>query len=429
MFFHRSDAAMSTTSKSSNRILLALCFCTTAGAFNFLAMSPFYPEMSSDLDVSVSVVGQIVTFMVLLSGVLGLVLGPVVDRYGFRRPLLIGLCCVSINQIGAGLAPAFPFLLGLSLVGGFGDALVFGVPFAVAGTIFAEGERKRAFSWLTGAMSLGAIVGIPVLTLIGSATNWRVALIVLGVVVIAAALFTARTLPNDRREVESNWSLRLFRASYEPLLHDAATVRLLSATAIRSICWLGFLTYLGAFLDEQHGLSTRQIGLVYTIGATGFAIGCSISGRLIGPSRTRLAVGIGCLATGLATAAAVSVSEAWLAIGFVAALAMASAVVAIGVTYLISATTPGEQGTTMLLNGSVINLGTAVGAALGGGLIALGDYRALGVGLSVFAVIGAVLVLWTQQRALQATPSLTPRPNPIDLSTAPGPEAETGASI
>jgi predicted MFS family arabinose efflux permease len=70
---------VSTTSRGNTRILLALCFCTTSGAFNFLAMTPFYPDVSSDLDVSVSVLGQIVTFMVLLSGVLGLVLGPLVD--------------------------------------------------------------------------------------------------------------------------------------------------------------------------------------------------------------------------------------------------------------------------------------------------------------------------------------------------------------
>jgi predicted MFS family arabinose efflux permease len=416
-------------SKSTNRILLALCFCTTAGAFNFLAMTPFYPEMSSDLDVSVSLVGQIVTFMVLLSGVLGLVLGPIVDRYGFRRPLLIGLCCVAVNLIGAGLAPAFPFLLGLSLVGGFGDALVFGVPFAVAGTIFSDGERKRAFSWLTGAMSLGAIVGIPLFTLIGSVTSWRLALIACGVVIFTAVLFVDRTLPKDRPVVESTWSLRLFRAAYEPLLHDAPTVRLLSATAIRSICWLGFLTYLGAFLAEAHGLSTRQIGLVYTVGATGFAIGCSISGRLIGPSRTRLAVGIGCLLSAVATAAAVNAPQVWLAIGFIAMLAMASAVVAIGVSYLISTVTPGEQGTTMLLNGSVINLGTAAGAALGGGLIALGGYRALGVGLSIFAVIGAVLVLWPQEVTVKAGEPLPSRLSPLDLPAPSGAEAETGASI
>jgi DHA1 family inner membrane transport protein len=420
---------MADSPRSTNRILLALCCCTIAGALNFLAMTPFYPEMSSDLGVSVSVVGQIVTFMVLLSAFLGLVLGPVVDRYGFRRPLVLGLCCVATNQIGAGLAPSFAVMLGLSLIGGLGDALVFGIPFAVAGTLFAVHERKRAFSWLTGAMSFGAIIGIPLLTFIGSVTSWRLALIVCGAAVIAAAVFTASVLPQDRRLVESQWSFRMIREAYEPIFHHSLTIRLLSATAIRAICWLGFLTYLGAFLHEQQGLSTREIGLVYTVGAAGFAFGCSLSGRLIGVRWTRVAIGVGCVVTALATVATVYATTAWFAIGSIAVLAMASSVVGIGLTYLVSTESPAEQGTTMLLNGSVVNLGTAAGAALGGGLIALDGYRALGLGLSIFARIGAGLALWPQRRAPDAL-AVQPSEDGIrDSAIIPIAEAKTGASI
>ncbi|HET9661243.1 MAG TPA: MFS transporter [Thermomicrobiales bacterium] len=415
--------------RSINRILLALCCCTTAGALNFLAMTPFYPEMSSDLGVSVSVVGQIVTFMVLLSAFLGLVLGPVVDRYGFRRPLVLGLCCVAINLIGAGLAPTFPVMLGLSLIGGLGDALVFGIPFAVAGTLFAERERKRAFSWLTGAMSLGAIIGIPLLTVIGSVTSWRLALIVCGAAVTGAAVFTASALPRDRRLVERQWSFRMIREAYEPLLHHSPTIRLLSATAIRSVCWLGFLTYMGAFLHDEQGLSTREIGLVYTVGATGFAIGCSLSGRFIGASKTRVAVGVGCVVTALATVAIVNATSAWLAVAMITILAMASSVVAIGVTFLISTESPAEQGTTMLLNGSVINFGTAAGAALGGGLIALDGYRALGLGLSIFALVGAGLVLWPQRKSLEVLDLPTSSESMLEPPVLPAAEPKTGAPI
>ena len=45
----------------------------------------------------------------------------------------------------------------------------------------------------------------------------------------------------------------------------------------------------------------------------------------------------------------------------------------------------------MALNGSVMNLGAAIGAAVGGGLLALGGYVALGLGLSVFAFAAAGL--------------------------------------
>lgn len=388
---------MEKSSIAINRVTVALCACVIGGVLNFLAMSPFYPEMSSDLDVSVSVVGQLVTFMVLLSAILGLVLGPVVDRYGFRRLLVLGVLCVSTNQIGIGLAPGFPFMLGVSLIGGLGDALVFGIAFAVAGTLFVDRERQRAFSLLIGSMSLGAIVGIPLLTVVGSATNWRLALICCGLTIAAAALVAAWVLPGDRKRIESQWNLRVFRDAYAPLLRDSTTVRLLVVTAIRSICWLGFLTYMGAFLSDAEGLSTRQIGVAYMIGATGFAIGCWIAGRTFGPSRTRQAVGIGCIASATLTVATVSTSSAWLAVALITLLAMVSAVVGIGATFLISTASPAEQGTTMLLNGSVVNFATAAGAALGGGFIALNGYRALGVGLSIFALVGAALVLWPQR--------------------------------
>jgi len=420
---------MEKSSIAANRIVLALCACVIGGVLNFLSMSPFYPEMSSDLGVSVSVVGQLVTFMVLLSAILGLVLGPVVDRYGFRRLLVLGVLCVSVNQIGIGLAPGFPVMLGVSLIGGFGDALVFGIAFAVVGTLFADGERKRAFSLLTGSMSLGAIVGIPLLTLIGSATSWRLALIFCGLAIAVAALFAARVLPGDQKRVENPWNLQLFSAAYAPLLRDSTTVRLLLVTAIRSVCWIGFLTYMGAFLSEAQGFSTRQIGIVYMIGAAGFAIGCSIAGRMFGPERTRQAVGVSCVVSGILTLAAVNASSPWLAVVFITLLAMASAVVGIGATFLVSTASPAEPGTTMLLNGSMVNFGSAVGAAVGGGLIALNGYQALGMGLPIFALVGAVLVLWPQRTKTIDSVQHLSGDSLLDSAVLPLAEPKTGAPI
>ncbi len=66
----------------------------------------------------------------------------------------------------------------------------------------------------------------------------------------------------------------------------------------------------------------------------------------------------------------------------------------VGVTALLAAESPAGAGTTMVLNGSLINAGTAGGAALGGVLIALGGYGALGLGLPLFAFAAAALAWW-----------------------------------
>jgi len=47
----------------------------------------------------------------------------------------------------------------------------------------------------------------------------------------------------------------------------------------------------------------------------------------------------------------------------------------------------------MVLNGSVLNVGAAIGLGLGGLLLAVGGYGALGVGLPLFAFFAAGLIL------------------------------------
>ncbi|MEJ7901794.1 MAG: hypothetical protein WKF63_08085, partial [Thermomicrobiales bacterium] len=49
-------------------------------------------------------------------------------------------------------------------------------------------------------------------------------------------------------------------------------------------------------------------------------------------------------------------------------------------------------GTTMVLNGSLFNLGAAAGAGIGGMLLGVGGFNALAVGLPLFALGSAVCV-------------------------------------
>ena len=76
-----------------------------------------------------------------------------------------------------------------------------------------------------------------------------------------------------------------------------------------------------------------------------------------------------------------------------AIISFAAAICSVGVTTLLAAESPAGAGTTMVLNGSLINAGTAGGAALGGVLLALGGYGALALGLPLFA-FGAAALAW-----------------------------------
>jgi predicted MFS family arabinose efflux permease len=392
------SAAFELTGSAGRRVQAALCVSAFLAALNFFAPTPFYPEMARDLQTTVPLLGQVVTLMALMSAVLGLAVGPLADRYGFRWPLVFGLLALAVNLAGMALAPAYAVLLGLGVIGGLGDALVFALPLAIAGTIFAGDARRRAIGWTLGALSVAPIVGVPLLTAFGSVSGWRAALGLAGLAGAGAAWFVASALPPDHRAPEAPLRLSSLLAAYLPLLRDPPVLRLFGVTALRALAWLGLITYLGGFLGEAVGLETQQIGFVYMVAGGGYVLGSVLAGGRMGGLSPRAGVAVASIVTGLVLGPMLIAAQAVVVIPAVIIGSFAAAVVGVGVTTLLAAESPAGAATTMVLNGSILNFGAAVAAAFGGVLIAVGGYAALGVALPLFAFLAAVLAWWPGDR-------------------------------
>jgi predicted MFS family arabinose efflux permease len=382
-----------TSHPGDGRMLVALCVASFLAALNFFATSPFYPVMADDLDTTVPLLGQVTTLMILVSTVLGLGVGPIADRYGYRWPLVIGVLAVALNMIGIGLAPTYYVLLLLSVAGGLADALVFGLPLAIAGVRFSGAAQRKAMGWTIGSLSSGSIIGTPILTSIGSIASWRVALVSAGIAAGGGAWFIFKSLPNDSRQPTDSFHIREIGLAYMPLLRHRPTLRLYGTTVLRAVTWIGLITYLGAFLADELGLNTRNVGFVYMTSGIGYALGSVVGSKALAFS-PRMIVAASCLVAGLAVGALLLVSSVVLAIVLVVLASLISALAGIGLASILANESPVGTGTTMVLNGSMMNLGSAGGALLGGVFISLGGYHALGIGLPFFSVAAAVLAWW-----------------------------------
>jgi DHA1 family inner membrane transport protein len=378
---------------AGTRVLVALCVASFLAAMNFVAITPFYSDIARDLDTTVPLLGQVVTLIILVSAGLGMAVGPLSDRYGYRWPLVTGVLAVAVTLAGTGLAPSYPVLLAVSLTGGLADALVFGLPFAIAGVRFSGAPQRRAMGWTIASLSAAPIVGVPILTTIGDFAGWRVALVSAGLGAAATAWFVASSLPADDARPTVRFRKREILAAYTPLLRHPSTLRLYGVSALRAVAWIGLLTYLGAFLSDELGLSTRAIGFVYTAAGMGSAAGSLFGGRRpLGSPRP--AIGVLCAVTGVTAGLVLLVPQIWATLPLLILLGVSSSIAGLAIASLLVTESPAGTGTTMVLNGTVFNLGSAVGSALGGVLIALGGYSALGLGLPIFAFCATALAWW-----------------------------------
>jgi MFS transporter, DHA1 family, inner membrane transport protein len=387
------------------RVQILLCLSAFLAALNFFAPTPFYPQMARDLQTTVPLLGQVVTLMALISAGLGLLAGPLADRYGYRWPLVAGLLAIAVGLLGSGLAPTYPVLLGLGVVMGFGDALAYSLPFAIAATSFSGPSQRRAIAWTIGALSTAPIIGVPLLTVVGGLTTWRAALAAAGVTALGVAWLVAAVLPADRLRPASRLRVGALLAAYRPLLHHPPSLRFLAVSGLRGLWWVGLLTYMGAFLGTVVGFSPPQVGLVYALAGGAYTAGSITAGSLLGGLSPRLVVAVSSVVGGVLVAPMFLFPVPVVVLPLLLAAAMLAAISSVSVVALLADESPAGAGTTMVLNGSVLNLGTAGGAVLGGGLIAFGGYPALGIGLPLFALAAALLAWWPGSRELKTLPS------------------------
>ena len=380
---------------------MALCLSAFFAALNFMAPTPFYPQIAADLRTTVPLVGQIVTLMAFVSAGLGLVVGPLADRYGFRWPLVVGLLTIAMFFLGTGLTSTYPVLLAVGVLSGLGDALAYSLPFAIAATYFQGDAQRRAIGWTIGALTTAPMVGIPLLTALAAVSSWRLALVTAGVAAVAVAWFVGTVLPVDSRRPTMPLHPRTWIGAYAPLLHHPSSLRFLAVSALRGMWWVGLLTYLGAFLQTAVGLSEAGAGLVYALGGGAYTLGSVLAGRF-GAISPRVLAAVSSLAAGVLVGPMLVSTPLWVVVLLFLVISMAAGVCSVGIVSMLASESPAGAATTMVLNGSAVNLGSAAGASLCGLLIALRGYSALAISLPILALAAGVLAWWSPREDTDA---------------------------
>ena len=153
------------------------------------------PLIAADLDATPSAVGQLLTGYALVVVLASIPLTRV-TRAVPRRALLAGLLAVFVlADAASALAPTYWLLLVARLVVALTQALFWSVVIAAGAALFAPGVRGRAVAVLYAGSALAAVIGVPVGTLLGQATSWRVAFLALGGLGLLALVVVAAVMP------------------------------------------------------------------------------------------------------------------------------------------------------------------------------------------------------------------------------------------
>lgn len=272
-----------TTQSSRLGYALVLGLLATLGPLCTDLYLPALPELASELSTTTAAAQLSLTAGLLGLGVGQLIFGPLSDKLGRRRPLLISLFILLLASVWCALAQDINHLIVARVIQGLAGAGGAVLSRAVARDLYSGHELTRFFALLMLINGLAPIVAPVMGGALLSIIDWRGIFIALAVIAVLllllAALRLPETLPPQRRVTGGVGTLVLSVAS---LLTQRQFMGLCLA---QGFAGAGMFAYIGAspfVLQEIYRLSPQMFSLCFAINGVGLIFSAQISSRLSG---------------------------------------------------------------------------------------------------------------------------------------------------
>jgi predicted MFS family arabinose efflux permease len=349
-------------------------------------------DISQSLGVSVPQAGQLITAGAILMGLGAPVFATLVAGWDRRRLLSLSLVWYALLMGICALAPSYGALLPLRVLAVMSPAIFTPQAAASVGLLVPASQRGRAITFVFLGWSVASVMGMPLSAWIGESLGWRWAFGLVALMAAGSAWWVWRAMPDGIKPAA------LSRQAWGQTLGSPVLMLTLSVTLISGFGQFTLFSYIAPYLVQTLGLAGGGLSLLFLwFGVFGLAGNVAISrwiDRLGAPRAVLITLGAMALSLLLwPLGQAGWWQQALVMIPWGLGCFAANSAQQARVVHLSPVLAPAS----MALNTSAIYAGQALGAALGGVLIAQGQMLRLHeVGL-VLVLTAMAVSLWAHR--------------------------------
>ena len=382
-------------------------FCIGTATF---VTAPLLPAIAAELGVTVPTAGHLVSLYALTYAVGSPVLSTLFGNRDRKALLVAALGTFAAASLLASAAQSFTQLMLVQALLALAAGLFMPAATGVAAMLVAPEKRGRALSIIISGLSVSMALGVPIGSMIGGLTHWRVAFVLIAVAGAIGVAGLIAGLPKSLPRGSATLPERI-AVGRRPDVLLALTVTFLWSTGV-----FAFYTFVAPFLTSV-GFARSSVPLVlFVFGAAGW-LGTMAGGRMtdrygaVGTLSVALAVlGLTYLVFGTAglagpSQAAMASVVAGFVLGGIAGWTFHPAQTARLVQHA-----PDAAVVALSLNQSALYFGTAAGAAFGALVVAHGPvvnlaWTAAACQFAALAVLGFALRRWRRQGVVRLQPA------------------------
>ncbi len=368
-------------------ILFALALAAFAIGTTEFAPMGLLPVIADGVHVSIPTAGLLISAyaigVMVGAPLMTLLLAPY-----RRKAALVGLMAIfTVGNLLSAVAPGYDMLLLSRVFTSLAHGAFFGIGSVVAASLVPADKRAGAVATMFMGLTIANIGGVPAATWLGQTIGWRMAFAATAGLGAVAMLALACWLPRGEAGQKPD-----VRAELRVLVRPTV-VRALLTTVLGAGAMFTLYTYVAAVLENLiHATPAFVTAMLVMIGI-GFTLGNYLSGKLADRSLE------GTLAGFLLLLAVLMLGMPMLLQGHTSATVLmllwgiATFAVIPPLQMRVMQAAHEAPGLASSVNIGAFNLGNGLGAAVGGGVLALGmGYDWIAPAGGVLALLGLVLV-------------------------------------
>lgn len=182
-------------------LILILGLLSAIGPFSIDMYLPGFPAIAEDLQTSVDNVAYSLSSFFIGVCIGQLICGPLLDRFGRKLPLYVGLALYIVASLGCAMATSVDMLIIFRLLQALGGCVGMVAPRAIVRDAFSVSESPRIFSLLILILGVSPIIAPTVGSVLMAALGWPsvfIAMAILTALVLwAVVVFLSESKPAD----------------------------------------------------------------------------------------------------------------------------------------------------------------------------------------------------------------------------------------
>lgn len=387
---------MSDNKKEVFFIIFSLWLLVFASSSQIMIIAPILPRISEQLAVSEALLGILVTAYAVMVGICALITGPISDKIGRRRILLMGTGLMTAALFLHGLVFNFISFLAVRGLAGAAGGILSGASVSYVGDYFPYERRGWANGWIMSGIAMGQILGIPIGTILAEYMGFRAPFIAFAVLMLFALLLIWVTVPQpdvklQKAKITVIGSIRKYLLMLQKPEIIASAVSYLLMFLSLSV----YVIFLPTWLENTFDVSGNEIASLFLVGGIANVITGPQAGKLSDIWGRKSIIISSCLGLALVMAlTTLLVKSFWVAyiLFFVIMMLVAMRISPFQAltTELVSGR---KRGTLMSLLVAIGQVGYGIGGTIAGPAYVLQGYASNTV-IGACMILGMAFIVW-----------------------------------